>query len=224
MSGKTAVIIGGTGMIGQYLTEQLVKDPYFETVRLLVRRPLEKPDPAIEIKLVDFADAESIKLALEDSDVIFCAIGTTQKNVKGDKTLYRKIDFDIPVRVARFGKEAGCEKFVVVSSVGADSKSNTFYLQLKGELEEALADSGIETVHIMQPSLLLGQRKEKRNGEGLLQATGKLLSGLLIGSWRKYRAMDGNTLAKAMIAAAKKEEKGVFRFQYDGIKKLVAGS
>lgn len=211
-------------MIGQYLTEQLVKEPYFETVRLVVRRPLEKPDPGIEIKLVDFADAESIKLALEDSDVIFCAIGTTQKNVKGNKELYRKIDFDIPVRVARFGKEAGCEKFVVVSSVGADSKSKTFYLHLKGELEEALANSGIEAVHIMQPSLLLGQRKEKRNGEGLLQATGKLLSGLLIGSWRKYRAMDGNTLAKAMIAAAKKEEKGVFRYMYDDIKSLAAGS
>ncbi len=126
MSEKTASILGSTGMIGSYLLDQVLADDYFGTVRVLVRRPYPKKDPRMEVRLVDFNDAESVKLALEGSDVIFSCIGTTQKNVKGDNELYRKIDFDIPLKAARFGKEAGCKSFVLVSSVGANSKSSTF--------------------------------------------------------------------------------------------------
>src|SRR5688572_6618877 len=159
MSGKIASIIGATGMIGSYLVEELLKDDYFDTCRVIVRRIYQKTDPKMEVKLVDFNDPESLKLALEGSDTVFCCIGTTQKNVKGDNDMYRKIDFDIPARVARFAKEAGCEKFIIITSVGADRHSNTFYLKLKGELENAIHSIGLDTVHIMQPSMLLGDRK-----------------------------------------------------------------
>jgi uncharacterized protein YbjT (DUF2867 family) len=221
MSERTAAIIGVTGMVGNYLLELVLKDSYFSTVRLLVRRPYEKTNPKIEVKLVDFNDAESFKLALEGTDVIFSCVGTTQKNVKGDTELYRKIDFDIPLNAARFGKDTGCEKFILVSSVGADSHSRTFYLRLKGELENAIQSIGLGTVHVMQPSVLLGNRKENRGGETLLQGTMKLTSILFIGSLRKYKAIHGQTVAAAMLNAAKKDGKGFFRYAYDGIKELV---
>ena len=207
-------------MIGNYLLEFLLKDNYFSTIRILVRRHYPKTDPKIEVKLVDFNDAESFKLALEGADVIFSCIGTTQKNVKGDKELYHKIDFEIPIKAARFGKEAGCEKFILVSSVGADKDSRTFYLKIKGELENAIHSVGLDAVHIMQPSVLLGDRKETRTGESILQGTMKLISGLFFGSVRKYRAIHGKTVAAAMLNVAKKEEKGFFRYTYDEIKGL----
>ena len=217
---KIATIVGATGMIGNYLLETLLKDDNFTTVRIIVRRPYPKTDPKMEVKLVDFNDAESFKLALEESDTIFCCIGTTQKNVKGDNSLYRKIDYDIPLKAARFGKEAGCEKFIIITSVGADSHSSTFYLKLKGELEKAIHSLGLETVHIFQPSMLLGERKEKRTGERILQGSMKLISGLFFGRLQKFKAIHGRTVAKAMLNAAKKEEKGFFRYTYDGINKL----
>jgi uncharacterized protein YbjT (DUF2867 family) len=220
MSERTATIAGATGMIGNYLLVLLLQDNYFSTVRILVRRPYPGTDPKLEVKLVDFNDAESFKLALEGTDVIFSCIGTTQKNVKGDNELYRKIDFDIPLKAARFGKETGCEKFILVSSVGADKDSRTFYLRLKGELENALYSVGLEAVHIMQPSVLSDDRKENRTGERILQGTMKLVSGLLLGSLRRYKAIHGKTVAAAMLNAAKKEEKGFFRYTYDGIKEL----
>lgn len=176
----------------------------------------------MEVKLVDFDDAESFKLALEESDTIFCCIGTTQKNVKGDKELYRKIDFDIPLKAARFGKEAGCEKLVIITSVGSDSRSSTFYLKLKGELEDAIQAVGVRGVHIMQPSMLLGDRKEHRTAEGFLQGSMKFISGLLAGRLKKYKAIHGETVAAAMLNAAKKNEKGFFRYTYQGIKNLAA--
>ena len=207
-------------MIGSYLLEAILKDDYFSTVRIIVRRSYQKTDQKMEVKLVDFNDAESFKLALEGCDTIFCCIGTTQKNVKGDNQLYRKIDFDIPLKAARFGKEIGCEKFVIVSSAGANSRSTTFYLRLKGELEDAIHSVGLETVHIMQPSMLLGDRKEQRTGESLLQNSTKLISGLFFGFLRKYKAIHGKTVAAAMLNAAKKEDKGFFKYTYDEIKEM----
>src|SRR5688572_9835540 len=143
MNGKTATIIGVTGMIGGYLYELLKKDSSFDSIRLIVRRPLPKDDPSTEIKLVDFADAESLQLAIDGSDVVFSTVGTTQRKVKGDKEAYRKVDYDIPVRAARFCKATGCETFVLVSAVGANSKSSNFYLKLKGEVEEAIKAVGL---------------------------------------------------------------------------------
>lgn len=114
---------------------------------------------------MDFADLENFRLALEGTDVIFCCIGTTMKKMQGDKEAYRKIDYDIAVNAAQLGKANGCEKFALVSAVGADSKSRNFYLKLKGETEEAVEASGIESVYILRPSLLMGNRKEFRFGE-----------------------------------------------------------
>ena len=124
-----ATIIGSTGLIGGHLLDLLINDPDFSTVRVLIRRPLDLNHPKLEKKLVDFSDKESFRLALEGTDVIFCCIGTTMKKMKGDKEVYRKIDYDIAVHAAQLGKVNGCEKFVLVSAVGADSKSRNFYLK-----------------------------------------------------------------------------------------------
>ena len=220
MSEKTAAILGSTGMIGNYLLELILADRYFNTVRILVRRPVQKESDRVEVKLVDFNDAESFKLALEGCDTIFSCIGTTQKNVKGNNELYRKIDFDIPLKAARFGKEGGCTKFILVSSVGANSKSNTFYLRLKGELEEAIHKVGLDAVHVMQPSMLLGERTEKRTAEKIIQGAMKFLNPIFGGAFRKYRAIHGKTVAAAMLKLAKEDEPGFYLYTYDDIKRL----
>jgi uncharacterized protein YbjT (DUF2867 family) len=162
MSAKTATIIGSTGLIGSYLLKHLKKHDSFSTIRLLVRRPVQNDHPKVQVKLIDFNDHESFKLGIDGSDVVFCAIGTTQAKVKGDKEAYRKVDYDIPVKAARFCKETGCSQFLLVSSIGADSKSKNFYLQLKGEVEDAIKQISLESVSIFRPSLLLGNRKETR--------------------------------------------------------------
>jgi uncharacterized protein YbjT (DUF2867 family) len=217
MKGKTATIIGVTGMIGGYLYELLKKDNSFDTIRLIVRRPIPKDDPRTEIKLVDFADAESLQLAIDGSDVVFCTVGTTQRKVKGDKEAYRKVDYDIPVKAARFCKATGCETFVLVSAVGANSKSGNFYLKLKGEVEDAIKAVGLRSLHFMQPSMLIGDRKESRLGEKIAAAIMPPLA-FLIPS--KYRAIQGVKVAKAMLKVGKGKEAGVFLYQYKDIKNI----
>ena len=217
---KTAAIIGSSGMTGSYLLNVLSQDKSIETIRLIVRHPVPKRADNVEVKLVDFEDAQAFKNAVAGSDVLFCTIGTTQKNVKGDKALYRKIDYDIPVNAAQYCKETGCEKMIIVSAVGANSKSNNFYLRLKGEMEEAVKASGLQSIHIMQPSMLLGHRNEKRTGEAFFQRLVKALSFLLIGGLQKYTGIPAKQLAQAMVAAAKDNNTGIFTHQYQQIIQL----
>jgi len=219
MNGKTASIIGVTGLTGGYLYELLKQDKDFDTIRLLVRRPMQKDDPRTEIKLVDFNDPESVMLAIDGSDIVFCAVGTTNKKVKGDKEAYRRVDFDIPVKAARYCKMTGCETFVLVSAVGANSKSGNFYLKLKGETETAVKEADLRSVHIMRPSLLLGERKESRLGEkfgkAVMQATSFLWPG-------KYKPIHARDVAKAMIAASKTGKEGVSIYEYKEINQLLS--
>lgn len=211
-----ATLIGATGLIGSHLLNLLLADEYFDTVRILIRRPMEFSHPKLEKKLVDFTDAESFRLALEDCDVVFCSVGTTQKKVKGDKDAYRKIDYDITVNAARFCKLNGCETFVFVSSVGANSKSTNFYLKLKGEIEEGVVAVGLKKVHIMQPSLLLGTRKESRPVEKIAQWIMPLISFLIPA---KYKPVKADEVAKAMIYLSKTNDTGV---DYCPFKKIKA--
>lgn len=213
----TATLIGATGLIGSYLLEELLADPYFDTVRILIRRPLDITHPKLEKKIVDFNDSDSLLVALSNSDVMFCAIGSTMKKVKGDKEAYRKIDFDIPVKLARFCKMTGCEKFILVSSAGANSKSRNFYQRLKGETDEAVKAIALKTVHIMRPSLLLGERKEFRLGENIGKSVMTSLSFLIPA---KYKAIQGKDVAKVMLALAKKNDEGVFVHENSEIRDL----
>jgi uncharacterized protein YbjT (DUF2867 family) len=214
----TATIAGATGLIGSYLLEELLNDDYFDTVRVLTRRPLDISHPKLEKKLVDFEDADALLIALANTDVLFCAVGTTQKKVKGDKIAYRKVDYDIPVNLARYCKIVGCEKFILISSVGANSKSNNFYLQLKGETEDAVKAAGLQSFYIMQPSMLLGDRKEVRTGERIGQVVMKALSFLLPA---KYKPVHGRVVAKAMIAASKANKTGTIICSYKEIMALL---
>ena len=203
----TATLVGATGLIGSYLLEALLNDPWFDTVRILIRRPMDITHAKLEKKIVDFNDSDSVLVALSNSDVAFCAIGSTMKKVKGDKDAYHKIDFEIPVNLARFCKMTGCGKFILVSSAGANAKSMNFYQRLKGETDDAVKEAGPKTVHIMRPSLLLGERKEFRLGENIGKAVMTFLSFLIP---EKFKAIQGKDVAKVMIALSKKRDEGIF--------------
>ena len=211
MSTKTVTLIGATGLIGHHLLLLLLDDPLIDTVRILIRRPIDLQQPKLEKKIVDFNDADSLLVAIDNSDIVFCTIGTTQRKVKGNKNAFRKVDYDIPVNAARFCKITGCEKFIFVSSVGANHKSNNFYLNLKGEVEDAVESAGISSVHIMRPSLLLDDRKESRPLEKIGK---KIMAGISFLLASKYKPIHGKFVAKAMLEASKKKETGNFVYEF----------
>lgn len=218
----TATILGATGLIGGHLLEQLKNDAAFNEVRVISRRPLEIDHPKVKVVVIDFEDDLQFRAAMEGTDVVFCAIGTTQKKVKGDKKLYRKIDFDIPVNAAKHSIKYGCKQFLIVSSLGADSKKSGFYLKLKGEVEDALKEKvhspvGFDSLSIFRPSLLLGERSESRFLEGIGQFFGKALKFLMPGN---SKPIEGKNVAKAMIEVAKLNKKGVELYHYEEMERF----
>lgn len=206
-----ATLIGATGLTGGLLLEWMLRREEFGTIRILTRKPVAVGDPRLENRVVDFNNAGEMRQALEGSDVILCAIGTTLKKVKGDRAAYRKIDFDIPVNAARLGKAGGCQAFILMSSVGARASSRNFYLQLKGQTEDAVRDTGIPSLYILQPSLLTGDRKEFRLGEKIAM---KLMPVFAWAFPAKYKPVPAATVARAMYACACKREPGCHILQY----------
>lgn len=197
---KNAVLLGATGLIGSRLLEILCQDDYFESITLVVRRPINIDNDKVAVKVIDFEDINQYRDALSGADIIFCSVGTTRKKVNGDMAAYRKVDFDIPVNAAKYGKEGGCTHFAVVSSYGADSSKSNFYLKLKGEMEDALREIGLSSLHIFRPSLLLGKRSENRLLEDIGQSLLPLFSPLFPA---KAKPIKGCEVAKAMVEAVK---------------------
>src|SRR4029078_2104851 len=217
MSEKIATLIGATGLVGGELLSLLLDDDYFKKVRILIRRPFRMNHTKLEKKLVDCSDADSLLVDLDESDTVFCAVGTTLKKVKGDKEVYRKIDYDIPVQIAQFCKIMNCKNYIIVSAVGADSGSRNFYLKLKGEVEDIIKKVGIESTYIMRPSMVLGKRNEFRFGERVVIPLIKKIAFLLPS---KYKPIEAKDVAKAMLVAAKKHEKGLFVLEYKKMRRL----
>lgn len=219
--GRKASLLGASGLIGSHLLELLLADPYYEEVSILTRRSLGRVHPKLTEYVIDFSDDKAYEAGIAGSETVFCAIGTTMKKVSGDHDAYRQVDFDIPVTAAKAAAAFGVFGFVLVSSVGADAaNNNNFYLKLKGVVEETITKENIPQVHIFRPSLLLGQRKESRSGEGFAQAVAPVFSALLFGKWKIYKPVKAEIVAKAMLQAARLQSRGIFIHQYEDILKL----
>lgn len=214
----TATVIGATGLIGSHLVELISGDDHFRELRIIARRMPERVPQGAEVRVIDFEDPVDFRAAIEGSDAIFCAVGTTRKKVNGNMDAYRKVDHDIPVNAARFCHESGCSRYLMVSSVGASSKTGNFYLKFKGDAEDAIASMGIQSVSIFRPSMLMGKRNESRPAEEIAKILSAPLSFLFPA---KYRPVKGLDVAKAMVAAAKSDEKGFRVYHYSEIMDLI---
>ena len=220
MNKQTAVVLGATGMVGNYVVEQLITDNSFSKVRLLVRKAIPKPHEKVQVVVTNFSNPTQFKMDLGKGDCIFCCVGTTLKKVHGNKVLYRSIDYDIAVDAARLGKAAGFKKYLLVSSVGARATSKNFYIKLKGEIEEAVKKIGFASTYIFRPSFLMGGRKEFRAGEFVAKSFMKIASFLMVAGLRKYKGIEARKVAKAMVQASKTSAEETFIYEYADIMKL----
>ena len=202
-----AAIAGGTGFIGTHLISFIEKDDSYENVIVLARKKIELAEK-FEVKIGAFSDQ-----ALYEIDVAFCALGTTMA-AAGSKDAFYHVDHDLVLEFAQKVKFAGAKKFVLVSSVGADAKSSNYYLKVKGQTEEDLKILEFESLIILRPSMLLGERKEFRFGELIGKAAMTVFNPLLIGPTSKYRGIQGKTVARCMHKLAKENLLGVHVLEY----------
>lgn len=206
-----AAVAGSTGFIGSILIDILGSDGDFTSVQVLSRRPVSLPPKFSNAVTDDLANTN-----LDALEVAFCALGTTIKTAGSQEAFYH-VDHDLVLAFAENAKSAGAKRFVLVSSVGADSKSSNFYLRVKGQTEEDLEKLGFESLIILRPSMLMGERKEFRFGELIGKGVMTVFNPLMLGPLAKYRGIEGRTVARAMVRLAKEEVPGVHMLEGNGL-------
>ena len=217
---KTALIFGSSGLVGKNLLNQIINNSNYSKVKIFVRSSLEISDQKVEIINTDFKDLQKIKNLIIGDDCFFC-IGTTKKN-SPDKNEYRRVELDLPKKIAQISKSNDIKSFIYVSSGFADPKNSGDYLKYKGLVEEEIKSLNFEKIGILRPSFLLGNRKEKRVGEKIGIFIFKLLSPLFFGPIKKMKPIHSEKVAKAMIKIAN-ENLGKTILESDEIVEISSG-
>lgn len=191
----------------------------YQKVVIFTRRPVGREHPRLEEHLIDFKRLPEYRELIRGNDLFSC-LGTTMAKA-GSKEAFYEVDFTYAFESARLAAENGVGQILLVSSVGADRDSLFYYSRVKGELEDALKPLPFWAHHIFQPSILLGGRRESRLFESLAGRFSlgfdRLTGGELLG---KYRPVEAEIVAKAMLEAAQHLEPGLHVYPSDSIHEL----
>ena len=191
---RTAIVFGATGLVGNEVLKALLADPEYGRVTIFVRNSTGITHEKLEEKVIDFDELEKYFEFFIVNDIFWC-LGSTMKKA-GSKEAFRKFDFEYPLMVAKDG-QAYIENFIIISALGASSKSSFYYNKIKGEVENELKKLKLKKLIIVRPSLILGDRKEYRMGESIAQKIMPLFSSLI--PQAKWRAIKASRIAECML-------------------------
>lgn len=215
---KRALVAGASGLVGGECVTSLLESPHYREVVTLVRKPLPRDHPRLHQLQIDFDDIGA-GLGSRVVDDVFCCLGTTRRTA-GSPQAFRRVDYELPLELARVTRERGATQFVLVSSLGANRHARTFYLRVKGELEEGLDAMEFASLIIVRPSVLLGKRSESRPAEALAKMVLRLAAPFLVGAWRRFRPVPATIVARAMVTAANAGVAGRLVLESDELARL----
>lgn len=194
---RRVLLLGATGLVGGQLLKLLLADESVGNVRVIARHPTDEHHAKLQQLIVpDLSEMERQEhLDVFAVDQIFCALGTTIRKA-GSQEKFRVVDHDLPLMAARLGLTQGAHHYLLVSALGASSRSRVFYNRVKGELEKTLTALRYPSLTLARPSLLLGPRQEHRLGEEIAKRLGWLMP-------PKYRPIEALAVARALAQAAR---------------------
>jgi uncharacterized protein YbjT (DUF2867 family) len=209
---RTALLAGATGLVGGACLR--LGSAVFDHLIVAARRPLPGDQQTRTIVVSELEQLAGVPPVPARAGL--CALGTTMAKA-GSKEAFRRVDHDAVLAFARWVRAGGAATFVTVSSAGASPGARNFYLQVKGQTEQDLQRIGFPRLVILRPGVLLGPRRERRLGEALAQMVLPRLNPLLRGPLRPFRAIRAEAVAAAMLAAAARDQPGVFILNNDEI-------
>ena len=211
--GKTAVVIGATGLVGSALVEQLNEAEHIDKIITLTRSPAKNSSSKVSNTVVNFEHLENYAQSF-NADILFSCLGTTLKQA-GSIDAQKKVDLDYQYKAAQLALSNGVSHYLLVSSSGANARSNSKYLKMKGELEDKVKSLPFKRISIFQPSLLIGQRSGFRLGEKVGSWVMKPLCAMP--GLRRYRPISGIQVAAKMVGTTLQTGKSLEVFRLDDI-------
>ena len=209
---KKAIIYGATGLVGSYILQKLLNNSNYEQIVVVVRKELTIHHPKLKLLIGDYSTFARLTDGLK-VDEIFIALGTTRKKTPDNK-IYYQIDHDYPVSAAKIAKENGAQSVLLISAVGANAQSSFFYPRTKGQTELDIINLNFAHTHIFRPSMIMGNRIEHRPAEKIFQTLWKALNPLLHGKINKYKGIEAEQIATAMINATQKPSEKINRYHW----------
>jgi uncharacterized protein YbjT (DUF2867 family) len=202
--GKVVNLIGASGLVGHQLVVQLLENHKIEKLRIFVRRRTGIVHPKLEELVIDFDKPESWT-HLVKGDLLFSSLGTTIKTAKTKENQY-KVDFTYQYNFAKAAADNGVPVYVLVSSMGANAKSTVFYSRMKGEMDEEVTKLKFKKLLIFRPSILDGDRQEKRIAEKIGLVISRFLTRFVL---KRYKPTPVDRLADKMIRSSLDETSGL---------------
>ena len=215
---KTALVIGATSLVGDNCIQLLLEHKAYQKVIVLSAEPLKLQHERLEVHQVAF-DKLSEYRSLIKADDVFCCSGISIKREKGKGAFY-KLDYNHAYQIAKAAVEDGANQFLLASSLAADPNSLLFYARVKGELEVAIKRLPYWAIHVFRPSVLLEERPKNNWGEALANRLASGFENLTGSSISKYRPIEAEIVAKAMVEGAQRLEEGIFIYESGYLQKL----
>lgn len=219
MKTHEAILVGASGLIGKHVSSLLINNKTNQIQ--LNRKSLEVVSEAVEEVIVDLKDENSFRGFL-NADCIYITTGTRLTlmqllHIKNkDRLSFLEVDFEMPLRIARAAYEKGVKKIALVSAIGANKKSNNFYLKTKGMLEEEILNMGFDKVVIARPGHLLGKRDLPTAKEvKIYELIFKIASPLMVSVLRKYRNIKAESVANSLISSVNEMRNGCVILEYE---------
>ncbi len=220
---RRAIVFGSSGFVGSYLLQALLDSPDYDRVTAIARKPLAISHAKLNVLIGNYDTLPDLRSEIRGDD-LFITLGTTRKN-SPNQAEYYQVDHDYPVLAARMAKDNGVKSVFVVTAVGADLKSAFLYTRTKGEVERDILQLDFEHTHMFRPSMLMGDRIEKRPLEKTLIRIWRWLNPLLVGTADRYRGITGEALATAIVNSASNQSDKVKIYHWREMIQLIrAGS
>jgi uncharacterized protein YbjT (DUF2867 family) len=209
------LLIGASGLVGSHIIAQAEN----RQLGVLVRRPIDGQSPNIREYLCDDGNDWPKRIAAIKPQQLVCCIGTTMKKA-GGQVAFRAVDQHLVLACAQHAARSGARHMIVLTSVGASDRVDNIYLNAKGVVERELGKMGFDRLDIIRPGLLLGQRTESRAAEAVGQALAPIFNPMLMGPFRKFRAIPAATVARSIWRLTGISESGQFIHENEAINAL----
>ena len=222
MNKKTSLIAGSTGFLGSKILNFLYKED--QKIYCLSRRKSEINSINIEDIIIDFDTINN--LSLPKIDHVYLCLGYELRAwelismPERKKDPFYKVDYEYTLNIAKKAEEVGATSISLVSAVGANKNSESFYLKTKGDLEEEIKKLKFETINIFQPGHLAGRINwQKKKSDPRLDVfafeIGSLfLDPFLVSKLKKFRSINANKLANFIVKSTINENLGINQYQY----------
>lgn len=226
-SARRIVLLGATGAVGRNVLAEALRSPAFSTVTTLGRRKAdvaegEAPPGKLTEHVVDLERPASYRALVEEQTAAICTLGVGQPT-KSTREEVWKVEIDYVMGFAAVCKDAGVRHFSLMTSVGSDARSRSYYLRLKGTQEDRVKALGFERTSLFRPSLLITPQNRYGASQAMFLAIWPKLHWMLAGPLRRYRGIRVEDLGRAIaIDAAVDAPDGIAIYEWDGFQRMLS--